>query len=58
MLRELSSHSDREVNYSVNRLSAWMEPLLTVFLAGMELFLALAIFMPWWNIMRVMRGGG
>lgn len=58
MLREISSHYDREVNYSVNRLSAWIEPLMTVFLAGMVLFLALAIFMPWWNIMRVIRGGG
>ncbi len=58
MLREISVHYDREVNYSVGRLSAWIEPLLTVFLAGMVLLLALAIFMPWWNMMNVMRGGG
>ncbi len=58
MLREISTHYDREVNYSVNRLSAWIEPLMTVCLALMVLFLALAIFMPWWNMMGVMRGGG
>jgi len=58
MLREISSHYDREVSYSVNRLSAWIEPLMTVCLAVMVLFLALAIFMPWWNMMGVMRGGG
>lgn len=58
MLREISMHYDREVTYTVNRLSAYIEPLLTVGLAGMVLFLALAIFMPWWNIMGAMRGGG
>ncbi len=57
MLREVSIHYDREVTYSVNRLSAWIEPILTVGLAGMVLFLALAIFMPWWDMMRAMRGG-
>ena len=58
MLHEVSRHYDREVLYSVNRISAWIEPFLTICLAGMVLFLALAIFMPWLNIMRVMRGGG
>lgn len=58
MLREVSVHYDREVTYSVARLSAWIEPVLTVGLAGMVLFLALAIFMPWWDMMRAMKGGG
>ncbi len=58
MLREISTHYDREVTYTVSRLSAYIEPILTVGLAGMVLFLALAIFMPWWNIMGAMRGGG
>lgn len=58
MLREVSMHYDREVSYSVARLSAWIEPVLTAGLAGMVLFLALAIFMPWWDMMKAMRGGG
>jgi type IV pilus assembly protein PilC len=57
MLREISTHYDREVTYTVNRLSAYIEPVLTAGLAGMVLFLALAIFMPWWDMMRAMRGG-
>lgn len=57
MLHEVSVHYDREVSYSVARLSAWIEPVLTAGLAGMVLFLALAIFMPWWDMMRAMRGG-
>lgn len=58
MLKEISMHYDREVTYTVNRLSAYIEPILTVGLAGMVLFLALAIFMPWWDMMKAMRGGG
>jgi type IV pilus assembly protein PilC len=58
MLHEVSVHYDREVNYSVARLAAWIEPILTIGLAGMVLFLALAIFMPWWDMMRAMKGGG
>lgn len=58
MLREVSMHYDREVSYSVARLSAWIEPVLTAGLAAMVLFLALAIFMPWWDMMKAMRGGG
>ena len=58
MLKEISMHYDREVTYTVNRLSAYIEPILTVGLAGMVLFLALAIFMPWWDMMNAMRGGG
>ena len=58
MLHEVSVHYDREVTYSVARLSAWIEPILTVGLAGMVLFLALAIFMPWWDMMKALRAGG
>jgi type II secretory pathway component PulF len=58
MLKEISNHYDLEVSYSVNRLSAWIEPILTVGLGGMVLFLALALFMPWWNMMGALKGGG
>lgn len=58
MLKEVSSHYDREITYSINRLSTWIEPLLTAGLSLMVLFLALAIFLPWWNMMGALRGGG
>ncbi|OPY79697.1 MAG: Type II secretion system protein F [Syntrophorhabdus sp. PtaU1.Bin058] len=58
MLKEVSTHYDREVAYSVTRLSAWVEPILTAGLSVMVLFLALAIFMPWWDMMSAMRGAG
>lgn len=58
MLKEVSNHYDREITYSVARLSAWIEPILTAGLSIMVLFMALAIFMPWWNMMSAIRGGG
>ena len=58
MLKEVSTHYDREITYSINRLSTWIEPLLTAGLSLMVLFLALAIFLPWWNMMGALRGGG
>jgi len=58
MLREVAVHYDREITYSVNRLSAWIEPIMTAGLSIMVLFMALAIFMPWWNMMSAMKGGG
>lgn len=57
MLNEVSTHYDREITYSINRLSTWIEPLLTAGLSLMVLFLALAIFLPWWNMMGALRGG-
>jgi hypothetical protein len=44
MLTRYSNHYDREITYSVGRLSAWVEPLLTAGLSIMVLFMALAIF--------------
>lgn len=58
MLREVSIHYDREITYSLTRLSAWIEPIMTAGLSIMVLFMALAIFMPWWNMMGAMKGGG
>jgi type II secretory pathway component PulF len=58
MLREVSVHYDTEITYSVSRLSAWIEPVLTAGLSVMVLFIALAVFLPWWNMMEAMKGGG
>lgn len=58
MMREVSMHYNREVTYSVTRLASWIEPIMTLGLAGMVLFMALAIFMPWWNMMSALKGGG
>jgi len=58
MLTKVSEYYDREVDYSIRNLSTAMEPLLLTVIGGVVLFLALAIFMPWWNLTNVYKGGG
>lgn len=41
---------DEETNQVIDTIMQWIEPVLTVLLAGFVLFLALAIFMPWWEL--------
>jgi MSHA biogenesis protein MshG len=58
MLMKVSEYYDREVDYSIRNLSTALEPLLLTVIGGVILFLALAIFMPWWNLINVYKGGG
>ncbi|HBU05420.1 MAG TPA: MSHA biogenesis protein MshG, partial [Nitrospiraceae bacterium] len=39
----------------IKNLETTLEPVLLVFLAGGILFLALGIFLPIWDMMKVMR---
>lgn len=58
MLMKVSEYYDQEVEYSIRNLSTSLEPLLLAVIGGVVLFLALAIFMPWWNMINVFKGGG
>jgi type II secretory pathway component PulF len=58
MLAKVSEYYDREVSYAIKNLSASLEPILLTVIGGAVLFLALAVFMPWWNMINVVRGGG
>ncbi len=53
MLREISAHYDDEVAYSVKRLSEAIGPVLIVGLAGVVGFFAFAIFLPMWDLMKL-----
>jgi type II secretory pathway component PulF len=58
MLMKVSQYYDRDVDYSIRNLSTTLEPLLLTLIGGVILFLALAIFMPWWNMINVFKSGG
>jgi type II secretory pathway component PulF len=58
MLMKVSDYYDREVDYSIKNLSSALEPILLVVIGAAVLFLALAIFLPWWNLIHVFKGGG
>jgi type II secretory pathway component PulF len=55
MLTKVADYYDLEVEYAIKNLSTTLEPVLLVFLAGGILFLALGIFLPIWDMMKVMK---
>jgi type IV pilus assembly protein PilC len=50
MMQEVASHYDTEVEYSMKKLSEAIGPLLTIGLAAVVGFFALAIFLPMWDL--------
>src|SRR4051812_17198169 len=55
LLLEVAQLYEREVDYEVKTLSAQIEPILIVFLGGLVLVLALAVFLPMWDLASVAR---
>jgi type II secretory pathway component PulF len=53
MLQSISEFYDLEVNETVNNMTALIEPIVTVALGGMVLLLAMAIFLPMWDMMSI-----
>lgn len=58
MLMKVSDYYDIEVEYAIRNLSTSLEPILLAVIGAAVLFLALAIFLPWWNLINVFKGGG
>ena len=55
MLREVSKHYDEEVEYAVKALSEAIGPILIVGLAAVIGFFALAIYMPMWDMTKMVK---
>jgi MSHA biogenesis protein MshG len=53
LLLEVAEYYDSEVEYELERLSAAIEPLLTIIIGFIVLILALGVFLPMWNIANV-----
>ena len=50
MLADVAEHYDAEVEYSTSKMSQAIAPILTVGLAAVVGFFALAIFLPMWDL--------
>jgi MSHA biogenesis protein MshG len=50
MLSRVAESYDLDVENGIKKLSTYIEPMLTLFLGVVVLFLALAVFLPWWNM--------
>jgi MSHA biogenesis protein MshG len=55
MLEEVAGFYEREVDYDVKNINAIIEPLLTVGMAGLVLLLMLAVFLPMWNVVDMVK---
>lgn len=55
MLRDVSEHYDAEVEYAMKRLSTMVGPVLILLLAILVGFFALAVFLPIWDMYKVIR---
>jgi type IV pilus assembly protein PilC len=55
MLREVAAHYDAEVEYATKGLSDALVPILTVGLAAVVLFFALAVFLPMWDLYKIVK---
>jgi len=55
MLMRVAEYYDIEVENAIKKMSTYIEPVLTLFLGVVVLFLALAVFLPWWNMASLFR---
>lgn len=55
MLAAIAEHYENEVNHTVKNLPSVIEPLLLITVAAMVLVLALAVFMPLWDMVNLVK---
>ncbi len=49
-MHTVSEFYDEETDQAIEQMTQWIEPVLTLVLAVFVLFLALAVFLPWWDL--------
>jgi type II secretory pathway component PulF len=55
MLIRITDYYDIELENAIKKMSTYIEPILTLFLGVVVLFLALAVFLPWWNMAQLFK---
>jgi type II secretory pathway component PulF len=55
MLEKVAEYYDKEVDSAIKNLTTMLEPILLSFIFVVVLFLALAIFLPMWDILKIVR---
>ncbi|MFO7715681.1 type II secretion system F family protein [Desulfosarcina sp.] len=55
MLHEAAEHYDAELEFAMKRISDSIGPLLTVCLAAVVLFFALAVYLPMWDLVKMVK---
>lgn len=55
MLDEITRFYQRDIEYSVSKLTRMMEPLMTILIGGIVLFILLALYMPVFSLTQVLQ---
>jgi type II secretory pathway component PulF len=55
MLIRITEYYDIELENAIKKMTTYIEPALTLFMGVVVLFLALAVFLPWWNMAQLFR---
>lgn len=55
MLNDFARFSQREVDMQTKRLTSFIEPMLTIFLGGLVFFIAISMYLPMFNMVRLFR---
>lgn len=55
MLDKVAEYYDSEVDNTIRNLTTTLEPILLAFIFAIVLFIALAIFLPMWDILKIVR---
>ncbi|MCL1035613.1 type II secretion system F family protein [Shewanella submarina] len=58
LLNDAADFYEGEVDYDLKNLTAKLEPILIGIVAGIVLVLALGIYLPMWDMLNVVKGGG
>lgn len=56
MMVKITEYYKMKFNYILDNLSSYIEPILMFFIAGAILLLALGIFLPMWDMSKVVKG--
>ena len=56
MLDKVTDYYDMEFQDLIDNLSAYIEPIMMFFIAGLVLLMALGIFMPMWDLGQAVKG--
>jgi MSHA biogenesis protein MshG len=57
LMFNVAEYYEREVDYDIKNLATAIQPLLLVVLGVLVLILALGVFLPMWDLVKVARKG-
>lgn len=55
MLIRITEYYDIELENAIKKMTTYIEPALTLFMGVVVLLLALAVFLPWWNMAKLFK---